>query len=168
MMYRLMLKCQGILMPLLPVLPAPDVSGPGYQVYADASPVERIDWVRQGVPARLLVQLAEDMQVPRERLFGWLGIARATAQRKLRHDDRLGRDESERALGVARLVGQVERMVRESGDPSGFDAAQWTARWLQQANAALGGRTPGEFMDTADGRELVAGLIAQMQSGAYA
>ncbi len=33
---------------------------------------------------------------------------------------------------------------------------------------ALDGKTPGDFMDTANGRTLVAGLVAQMQSGAYA
>jgi uncharacterized protein (DUF2384 family) len=65
-------------------------------------------------------------------------------------------------------VGQVQALVRESGNPEGFDAAQWTATWLQRPNPALGGRTPGDYMDTADGRELVASLVAQMQGGAYA
>jgi uncharacterized protein (DUF2384 family) len=39
---------------------------------------------------------------------------------------------------------------------------------LERPNKALGSKAPGEFMDTADGRALVAGLVAQMQSGAYA
>lgn len=139
-----------------------------YRAVADASRSERIDMVRQGVPARLLVTLASDMHVPREQLYGWLGIARATANRKLKAGQLLSQDESERALGIARLVGQVQALVRESGQPEGFDAAQWTAAWLQRPNPALGGRAPGDYMDTADGRELVAGLVAQMQSGAYA
>ena len=139
-----------------------------YQAFADSSRIERIDMVKQGVPARLLVTLADDMHVTRERLYGWLGLARATANRKLKADDRLSQDESERALGIARLVGQVEALVRESGQPEGFDAAQWTAAWLQRPNPALGGRMPGDYMDTADGRDLVASLVAQMQSGAYA
>jgi hypothetical protein len=33
---------------------------------------------------------------------------------------------------------------------------------------ALGGKPPGEFMDTADGRMLVADLLSQEQSGTYA
>lgn len=139
-----------------------------YRAVADASRSERIDMVRQGVPARLLVTLASDMHVPREQLYGWLGIARATANRKLKAGQLLSQDESERALGIARLVGQVQALVRESGQPEGFDAAQWTAAWLQRPNPALGGRAPGDYMDTADGRELVASLVAQMQSGAYA
>jgi putative toxin-antitoxin system antitoxin component (TIGR02293 family) len=130
--------------------------------------VERIGLVKAGLPAQLLVTLARDMQLPRERLYAWLGIARTTANRKIKGDELLSQDESERALGLSRLIGQVQRVVAESGTPEGFDAARWTAQWLAEPNAALGGQTPGEFMDTADGRSLVAGLVEQMQSGAYA
>jgi putative toxin-antitoxin system antitoxin component (TIGR02293 family) len=139
-----------------------------YVAFYDAGSVERIDIVKSGLPARLLTALADDMEVTRERLYGWLGIARATANRKVQADGLLSQDESERALGIARLVGQVEKIVAESGNPKDFDAAKWTAEWLEEPNNALGGRTPGEFMDTADGREIVSRLVAQMQSGAYA
>jgi len=139
-----------------------------YVIFYDVSRVDRIGIVKAGLPARLLTTLADDMHVTRERLYGWLGIARATANRKVKADEVLSQDESERALGIARLVGQVEKVVAESGDSTDFDAATWTARWLEQPSNALGGKTPGEFMDTADGRALVASLVAQMQSGAYA
>lgn len=145
------------------------IAGQGtYLIFCDFSRVDRIDLVKEGVPARLLTALANDMDVTRDRLYRWLGIARATANRKVKADEMLSQDESERALGIARLVGQVERIVGESGNAEGFDAAKWTAAWLQRPNRALGGKTPGEYMDTSDGRALVAGLIAQMQSGAYA
>lgn len=52
--------------------------------------------------------------------------------------------------------------------PLWLDAVRWTADWLEEPNDALGGRTPDEFMDTSDGRTLVSGLVARMQSGAYA
>ena len=139
-----------------------------YLIIATFDPVERIDAVKAGLPAKLLTTLAHDMQVPRERLYAWLGIARTTANRKVKDDDVLSQDESERALGITSLVGQVQKIVSESGNLAGFDAARWTADWLEQPNDALGGRMPGEFMDTADGRALVSGLVAQMQSGAYA
>lgn len=139
-----------------------------YQVLSDFSRTDRIDLVKQGVPARLLTTLIEDMQTTQERLYAWLGIARATANRKVKADSLLNQDESERTLGLARLIGQVETVVAESGNPEGFAAAPWLAAWLQRPNAALGGRPPGDFVDTADGRALVSGLIAQMQSGAYA
>ncbi len=139
-----------------------------YLVLYDASSVDRIGIVKSGLPARLLATLADDMHVTRELLYHWLGIARATANRKIKADEVLSQDESERALGIARLVGLVEKIVAESGDPANFDAARWTAGWLEEPNHALGGKPPGDFMDTADGRNLVSGLVAQMQSGAYA
>ena len=77
-------------------------------------------------------------------------------------------DDSERALGIARLVGLVEGMVKESGDPTGFDAAQWVAQWLEEPMAALGGKRPADLMDTAEGQAIVSNLISRMQSGAYA
>jgi len=139
-----------------------------YMMFCEFSLVERIGIVKQGLPAIILVTLANDMSVPREVLFGWLGIPRATANRKVRENAVLTQNESERALGIARVVGQVSKIVLESGNDEGFDAAKWTAAWLDRPNPAFGGRRPGGYMDTTDGRELVAGLVAQMQSGAYA
>jgi putative toxin-antitoxin system antitoxin component (TIGR02293 family) len=139
-----------------------------YLALYDFSPVDRIEAVRGGIPASLLTTLADDMAVPKDRLYRWLGIARATANRRIKAGEVLSQDEGERALGVARLVGQVERVVAESGNPQGFDAARWTAAWLASPNRSLGGKAPGDFLDTAEGRVLVSGLIAQMQSGAYA
>jgi putative toxin-antitoxin system antitoxin component (TIGR02293 family) len=139
-----------------------------YLTITQSSQLERIGVVKKGLPARILVALADDMSVPRERLYAWLGIARTTANRKVTKGETLSQDESERALGIARLVGEVQRIVTESGDPTQFDAARWTAEWLEESNAALGGRTPGEFMDTAEGRDVVSTLVTQMQSGAYA
>jgi len=141
---------------------------PHYALLFALGHVERIGVVREGVPATVLSTLAGDMQVTREQLYVWAGIPRATANRKIRLSATLSQDESERVLGIARLIGQVEQVVAESGAPKGFDAATWTAAWLAQPAAALGGTSPGEFMDTADGRALVSGLISQMQSGAYA
>ena len=129
--------------------------------------IERIELIREGVPARLLVLISEDMAIPKDRLYSTIGLARATVNRKLRGRQALSQDESERVLGIARLVGQVDAMVRESGNSEGFDAAKWVAAWLDRPQPALGGRRPAELMDTADGRGLVADLVARMQSGAY-
>lgn len=139
-----------------------------YQVLFSFGRTDRIGVVRDRIPARILLTLAADMNVPRDRVTAWLGISRSTANRKVKDGDLLSQDESERALGIARLVGQVQKIVAESGESARFDAARWTAQWLAQPNPALGGKMPGDYMDTADGRTLVSGLVAQMQSGAYA
>lgn len=130
--------------------------------------MERVRLVKRGVPAQFLVVLADDMAISKEKLYSTIGVARATADRKIREQTLLSPDESERALGIARLVGQVDQIVRESGSPEGFDAARWTAAWLDRPHPALGDVRPGTLMDTAEGRGIVSDLVAQMQSGAYA
>ena len=68
---------------------------------------------------------------------------------------------------MARLVGQAQAMIEESGDPTGFNAAEWVAQWLARPVGALGGRRPGELMDTAEGQALVSNLLNRAVSGAY-
>jgi putative toxin-antitoxin system antitoxin component (TIGR02293 family) len=130
--------------------------------------MERVDIVKEGVPARLLAVIAEDMAITKDKLYDIIGLPRTTANRKLHGGKTLSQDESERALGIARLIGQVSTIVQESGTPEGFDAAQWVAEWLNQPHPVLAGRRPAELMDTADGRSIVVDLISRMQSGAYA
>ena len=131
-------------------------------------PMERIALVREGVPAELVPVVAEEMAITRERLYRTIGVPRATMDRKIRARQRLNPDESERLLGIARLVGQAEQMVRESGEVEGFDAARWVADWLETPLPALDGNRPAALMDTAEGRRMVSDLLAQLQSAAYA
>jgi uncharacterized protein (DUF2384 family) len=70
-------------------------------------------------------------------------------------------------IGIARLVGQAQSMVQESGGPDDFDAAKWVSAWLDRPLPALGGKRPSGFMDTAIGRSMVADLLGQQQSSAY-
>lgn len=133
-----------------------------------AEPTQRIALARDGVSATWLVELASRMDVPQDRIFSYLGISRSTAMRKIQQSRSLSADEGERVLGMARLIGLLEKMVKDSGNPKGFDAAHWLADWLEQPLPALAGQRPGAFMDTATGQQLVAGLLAQIQSGAYA
>ena len=55
-----------------------------------------------------------------------MGLPRATVQRKATKQEPLSPDASSRVYGITRLIGQVQSMVNESGDPQGFDAAQWS------------------------------------------
>jgi putative toxin-antitoxin system antitoxin component (TIGR02293 family) len=131
-------------------------------------PRERVEIVKEGVPARFAVVISEDMSIPKDRLYSTIGLARATMNRKVRDHEVLNPDESERVVGIARLVGQAESIVKESGNPKGFDAAKWTAAWLGEPQRALGGKRPAELMDTSEGRGIVSDLLARMQTGAYA
>ena len=131
-------------------------------------PSERVKLVKEGVPASVLLLISDQMAIPRDRLYATLGLARATVNRKVRDKQVLNQDESERVLGIARLVGQAQTMVQESGEPKGFDAARWDAAWIEEPQPALGGKRPRELMDTAEGRGIVSELLARSQSGAYA
>lgn len=137
------------------------------RIYRSA-PAERITMIRQGVPAGEVVNLARMIGRPKERLFQVLGLPRATVDRKARAAQRLSTEQGERVIGFAKLVGQVQVMVEQSGQPQDFGAARWLADWLDRPLPALGGQCPADYLDTVEGQEFVAGLLAKMCSGAYA
>ncbi len=97
-----------------------------------------------------------------------LNLHRATIDRKAAADQTLPPAESERVIGMASLIGQVQAMVEESGDAADFNAAAWLSHWLKEPLGALGGRRPLDYMDTITGQALVSRTLAQIQSGAYA
>lgn len=80
-------------------------------------------------------------------------------------NDRL--TEGDHAANIARVIGIVQRMVKESGDPTGFDAARWTAAFLARPNHAMGGQQPLEYMQIQEGYAIVERLVLNMQCGAY-
>lgn len=140
----------------------------GYDDLYTMNNMDRAQLVKRGAPSRSLTVIAKDMNIPRERFVTLIGVKRATATRKLAKGQELSADESERVVGVAKLIGQVESIVKESGSPMGFQPARWFSDWIEQPSPALGGTKPADLLDTADGREAVSRLLSQMQSGAYA
>jgi putative toxin-antitoxin system antitoxin component (TIGR02293 family) len=131
-------------------------------------PMRQVQLVKQGMPASDVAAIVERLAIPRERLFETLGLARATVDRKVRENKRLSSDETSRVLGVVRLIGQVQAMVQESGDPEGFDAGAWLAAWLDAPLPALGNQRPAVYMDTAEGRAMLSNLLSRVQTGAFA
>lgn len=131
-------------------------------------PQARIDLIRQGIPAATIGRLSARMGLSKETLLASLGLPRATISRKEKDATTLSKDESERVLGFETLIDQVQTIVDESGDPSGFDAARWLAGWITKPLPALGGATPASYMDTFEGQRLVTSMLAMAQSGAYA
>jgi len=66
---------------------------------------------------------------------------------------------------VARLIEQVQTLLRESGNGEPFDAAAWMDRWLQRPNHALGGAAPELYLTTPQGEALLSNLIGAMAAG---
>lgn len=131
-------------------------------------PTVRIITIKNGVKADAFARIARSMDRSKEQLGKTLGLSVTTVDRKAKAGETLSPEQGERVVGIARLIGQVQTMVEQSGDPEGFDAARWLGRWLDEPLPALGGKRPGDFMDTAEGRGLVSNLLATAQSGAYA
>jgi len=133
-----------------------------------AAPLERIKLVKSRLPASQAKIIISDLAIPSGSASRALHVSVSTLNRKTKLREALTQDESERVLGLAKLIGQVQSMVDESGDPEGFDARAWTARWLSEPLPALGGARPLDLMDTMEGQGLVAETLARIQSGAYA
>lgn len=133
-----------------------------------ASAAERVGFIRQGVPASRIVELAEAMHVSREHLSGILRIPRSSVRRKIRQEATLSIEQSERVIGLMSLIGRVAVLMEGSGDPQGFDAARWVGEWLEQPVPALGGDRPADYMGTLSGQVLVFNLLIQSQAGVFA
>lgn len=142
-----------------------------YRTIAASSSSEKSNLVREGLPPAFVKQMASDLHIDQTLLTDSMGFARSTFTRKVKKHESLSSSESAVALGVARIVGELERILAESGDPElmqDFDVAVWAGSWLREPVPALGGRTPLDYMDNAYGQETVLQLIGQMQSGAFA
>ncbi|MGB3291274.1 MAG: antitoxin Xre-like helix-turn-helix domain-containing protein [Burkholderiaceae bacterium] len=130
-------------------------------------PVERIDLIKEGIEPQVFTTIAKSMRRSKESFSRLMGMPATTVSRKLQKHEPFSIDDSERLVATAKLIGQVENMVQESGDPDGFDAAQWFNQWLDKPLHALNNRPPADFMTTAEGRDLLSQLLASAQSGAY-
>lgn len=133
-----------------------------------ATPAERIKMIKGGVRAVTAKRIIADLAFGQAVAFHALKLSAATVNRKAAEGKTLSTDEGERVLGMAKLIGQLEAMIEESGDPDGFDTTAWLSRWLQEPVAALGGARPVDLMDTMEGQALVANTLEKAQSGAYA
>lgn len=127
----------------------------------------RIEMIRHGINAIAFRELASRMRLQQKDLLNALRMSQATVSRKITDQKPLSSADSEKVLGVATLIGQVESLIADSGVSEGFDAAEWVGRWLSAPHRALGGQLPLSYLDTNEGLSLVADLLARQQSGAY-
>jgi putative toxin-antitoxin system antitoxin component (TIGR02293 family) len=135
-----------------------------YQV----EPMDRIKLIRNGVPARYINVVSDSMGITKDTLFKFLNLPKSTIDKKSVANQMLPIEQGERLIGMAKLVGQVESIVSESGNPDGFNAAKWVANWLEKPSPALGGEKPSAYLDTVSGQEMISDLLSKIQTGAYA
>lgn len=132
-----------------------------------AGRLERVRVIKAGVAPAAVKDIAVAMGSPQEVVIKNLGISRSTWARKRSQQVPLEQHASEKVMGLAALIGQVESLVKEQGEPKGFDAAKWLQGWIEQPVPALGGRRPAELLDTREGQQIVSGLLDAIRAGAY-
>lgn len=134
-----------------------------------ATPLERMQFEREGIAGSLLKAMATEMQIPTMRFYDMIGVPKATAEQKIARNQPIAGASGHAALGVARLLGMVSEMLAHSTAPDAenFDAAKWLGQWLERAQPALGGKKPADFLDTPTGFEVVSRTLGAIESGAY-
>jgi putative toxin-antitoxin system antitoxin component (TIGR02293 family) len=136
---------------------------------AGATPLQQVEAERTGVPGSFLKDLSKRMDIPATRVFTMVGVPKATAERKAAAGEMLSGHSGQAAIGMARLLGIAQALVADSTSPQAknFDSAKWLGQWLERPQPALGGRKPGDLVDTPTGIEIVARLLGAIESGAY-
>ena len=73
--------------------------------------------IRQGVPAKSVVELAESLAVPKKDLAGLLHISMTTIHRKISHRQRLTVGETDRLVRIARLFAKAAQVLETEKTP---------------------------------------------------
>ncbi|AOU97829.1 hypothetical protein BI364_07495 [Acidihalobacter yilgarnensis] len=124
--------------------------------------------IRQGIPVREIEKAARAMQVTNEDLYELLHLPPSTMKRKLKNNDVLTPEQSERLLELMKLIGKVEDMLLSTGGDPDIESGVLLAHWLTTPLPALKGERPAEYMDTVAGAQRLSQLLSMIVSGAYA
>lgn len=134
-----------------------------------ATPLQLVDIERSGVAGEFLKDLSARLGIPAARLFTMLGVPKATAAKKAAAGEMLGGSAGQSAVGLARLLGLARTLAADStaAQAAGFDSAHWLGQWLDRPQPSLGGRKPGDLIDTPTGLNAVSRLLGSIASGSY-
>jgi putative toxin-antitoxin system antitoxin component (TIGR02293 family) len=133
-----------------------------------ASPLERIAMIRHGLRTCDAQRVIDDLALDRDTVTELLDLTQLPRSRRASHNDALSPAGSERLIGLARLVGQLQEMLQEGGGTEPLDAAAWLSHWLREPLPALAGARPIELIGTMEGQTVISAFLAQLQSCVYA
>jgi putative toxin-antitoxin system antitoxin component (TIGR02293 family) len=114
--------------------------------------------VREGLPVKALLLLAERLDMRQAEISEKIGIPQRTLTRRLTQHSRLTAAESDRAVRLAQVYATT---VETLGDP---DKA---AAWLKTPNRALRGGRPLDQLDTDPGVREVEDILGRIAYGVY-
>lgn len=122
---------------------------------ANSNAGARINLIRTGVDAFVLVSASEYFNMPRAQFVKMLGMSPATAERKIKSRSLLGPVESERLERLAIVEDTAEKV---------FGSAELAKTWMMRKNLAFGD-TPMSMLDTDTGAGEVKKVLAAIAYG---
>lgn len=114
--------------------------------------------VREGLPVRALLLLAERLDVRQAEISEKIGIPKRTLTRRLTQHARLTAAESDRAVRLAQVYSNAAETLG-SGEKA--------AAWLKTPNRALRGGRPLDQLDTDPGVREVEDVLGRIAYGVY-
>jgi len=122
----------------------------------DATSTRLVELTHLGVSSGVAVVLAEKLDIPTSRFAPWLGLSRATLDRKVLNHAALDLVGSDRVVRFAQLWKQAVHLW-------GSELA--ARQWLTSPEPALGGDVPLETAVTEIGSRQVEDLMGQISHG---
>ena len=134
------------------------VKGPVFAAFVlNVTPTaKKIDLIRAGVVARVVDDMVEYLDVPKNVIFGLLHMPESTAHRLIKDNRTLDSAASERVVRVA----DITRMAEET-----FGGREPATKWLKNSNRALAGLTPLSMLDTEPGAGEVRRVLSSINYG---
>jgi len=122
------------------------------------SSAELVELTREGLPADILLTLAQELSMQRTVVTRVLGISERTLSRRITKHARLTPEESDRTVRLARVLA----IAKET-----FGSLEKASRWLQTPNRALDGQRPFDILDTDAGVHSVETVLGRIGHGVY-
>jgi putative toxin-antitoxin system antitoxin component (TIGR02293 family) len=116
------------------------------------------DLVREGLPVKALLLLAERLDIRQAEISEKIGIPKRTLTRRLTQHSRLTAAESDRAVRLAQVYANASETLGD-GDKA--------AAWLKTPNRALRGGRPLDQLDTDPGVREVEDVLGRIAYGVY-
>jgi len=114
--------------------------------------------VREGLPVKALLQLAERLGMRQAEISEKIGIPKRTLTRRMTQHSRLTATESDRAVRLAHVYSIAAETLGD-GDKA--------AAWLKTPNRALRGGRPLDQLDTDPGVREVEDVLGRIAYGVY-
>jgi putative toxin-antitoxin system antitoxin component (TIGR02293 family) len=134
------------------------VKGPAFETFVlnVTTTAKKIDLIRGGVAARVVDDMVEYLDVPKNVIFGLLHTPESTAHKLIRDNRMLDSAASECVVRVA----DITRMAEET-----FGGREPATKWLKTRNRALAGVTPLSMLDTEPGAGEVRRVLSSINYG---